>query len=84
MCVCDLDVMIFHAGTAISSNDELVTAGGRVLAITATGETLDAALEKAYETMSLCSFDKMRFRSDIGKKQRQTQRYHILGQLLMH
>ena len=43
------DVAIFHAGTTLASDGRVVTDGGRVLAVTATGDTLPAALDRAYE-----------------------------------
>jgi phosphoribosylamine--glycine ligase len=61
------DVVIFHAGTALKYG-QVITAGGRVLNVTATAETLDAALEKAYAAVKLISFEGMQYRSDIGKR----------------
>ncbi|MBA3770798.1 MAG: phosphoribosylamine--glycine ligase, partial [Blastocatellia bacterium] len=60
-------VKIFHAGTARGKSGELITAGGRVLGVTATCENLDAALLAAYEAAAKISFDGMQFRRDIGK-----------------
>ena len=56
----------FHAGTA-RKDGGMVTAGGRVLGITARGATLDDALAKAYEGVRCVSFDGMHYRTDIGK-----------------
>ncbi|MBI2889054.1 MAG: phosphoribosylamine--glycine ligase [Candidatus Liptonbacteria bacterium] len=61
------DVIVFHAGTKVESN-KLVTSGGRVLGVTATGETLEAALKKAYEAAAKIHFDGMYYRKDIGAK----------------
>ncbi len=61
------DVNIFHAGTAKNAENEFVTAGGRVLGVTATGENLDEALRKAYRAVSEISWNGMQFRRDIGK-----------------
>lgn len=61
------DIVVFHAGTAIKDG-QLVTAGGRVLNVTATGATLDEALEKAYAAVKLIHFDGMHYRSDIGRR----------------
>ena len=58
--------LFFHAGTRLM-NDSLVTSGGRVLGVTATGDTLGAALEKAYEGIKHVSFDDMHYRKDIGR-----------------
>ena len=61
------DVVVFHAGTW-NSPAGIITAGGRVLSITATGGTLESAREKAYEAVSSISFWDMHFRRDIGLK----------------
>ncbi len=61
------DCIIYHAGTALKDG-ELVTSGGRVLGVTATGKTLKSAIDKAYEGMESVHFDGMFFRHDIGKK----------------
>lgn len=59
------DILVFHAGTIVQNN-ELVTNGGRVLAIGAVGATLDEALARAYEGVDRVWFDNMHYRSDIG------------------
>lgn len=61
------NVTIFHAGTAKDSDGNFITAGGRVLGVTATAESLEKSLEKAYEAVKLISFEGMQFRRDIGK-----------------
>ena len=61
------DVNIFHAGTSKNAENKFITAGGRVLGVTATGENLENALEKAYRAVSEISWDGMQFRRDIGK-----------------
>ncbi len=61
------DIVIFHAGTAMK-NGKLVTNGGRVLGVSATGKSLKEALDKAYEVISKISFEGMQYRKDIGKK----------------
>lgn len=61
------DVMVFHAGTA-QKGDAVVTHGGRVLGVTALGETIAAAKAKAYEAAALISFDKAYYRRDIADK----------------
>lgn len=58
--------VIFHAGTATSANGEVVTAGGRVLAVTAAAATLDDALRYAYTALGQIQFQGMQFRRDIG------------------
>jgi phosphoribosylamine--glycine ligase len=57
---------IFHAGTA-RSNGQIVTSGGRVLAVSAVGADLDAALKTAYVAIGQIHFDGMHFRTDIGR-----------------
>ncbi len=61
------DVCVFHAGTARRGND-VVTAGGRVLTVVATGPDYRSAIDRAYEAVSLISFDGMQYRHDIGRK----------------
>ncbi len=62
----DDSVIIFHAGTTIK-NDKLITNGGRVLGVSATGDTLKKALQKAYKAIENISFGGMQYRKDIGK-----------------
>ena len=59
------DVQIFHAGTRRES-DKIVTSGGRVLAVTALGETIAAARKRAYEVVSQINFDGCHYRRDIA------------------
>jgi phosphoribosylamine---glycine ligase len=59
------DVVVFHSGTAIKDN-QIVTAGGRVLAVSAAAPDLQAALNKAYVQLAKISFEGMQFRRDIG------------------
>ena len=61
------DIVVFHAGTA-TQDGQLVTAGGRVLNVTATGSTLDEALNKAYAAIKLIRFKGMHYRTDIGRR----------------
>jgi phosphoribosylamine--glycine ligase len=58
---------VFHAGTKLDEN-ALVTSGGRVLGVTASGATLHLALSEAYEDVSKIHFHGMHYRKDIGKK----------------
>ncbi len=62
------DVVVFHAGTANNPKGEVVTAGGRVLAVTALGENLRAAYDKAYAATSQIHFEGGFFRRDIGRR----------------
>lgn len=61
------NITVFHAGTKQSGGD-IVTAGGRVLGVTATGGTLDDAIKQAYEGVSRISFAHAHYRKDIGVK----------------
>jgi phosphoribosylamine--glycine ligase len=58
-------VQVFHAGTKIADN-EVVTAGGRVLAVTGLGSTIAAARDRAYEAASRIHFDGCHYRRDIA------------------
>ena len=60
------NIVVFHAGTKIENN-KLVTNGGRVLGISAVGNTLKEALKKAYKAIEKISFDGMYYRKDIGQ-----------------
>ncbi len=60
-------VVVFHSGTARRGN-QLVTSGGRVLGVTATGGDLREALTRAYEAMSRIHFDGIYFRRDIAHR----------------
>ncbi len=64
----DSDIVVFHAGTKIDENKNLITNGGRVLGISAVGNTLEEALEKAYKAVGKISFEGMQYRKDIGRK----------------
>jgi phosphoribosylamine--glycine ligase len=59
------DSIVFHSGTKIEGN-KIVTNGGRVLAITSFGDTLEEALLTSYHTIDKIHFDKMNYRKDIG------------------
>ncbi len=58
---------VYHAGTKLE-NGKFYTAGGRVLGVTATGDSLKSALDGAYKAVGKISFEKAHFRKDIGKK----------------
>jgi phosphoribosylamine--glycine ligase len=57
--------IIFHAGTA-TLDDKVVTNGGRVMAVTSFGDTIEEALEKTYRSIDKIHFDQMNYRKDIG------------------
>lgn len=59
------DTVVFHAGTKISDGN-VVTAGGRVLGVTASGKDIAEAQERAYKAVSLISFTDMQYRKDIA------------------
>lgn len=59
--------VVFHAGTKKTDSGEIVTNGGRVLGVTATGPDLDAAIDGAYAAASHISWTDMHFRRDIGR-----------------
>ncbi len=60
------DVVVFHAGTA-EQGGQVVTAGGRVLSVSARGDLLAAALRRAYQQIDQLHFEGMHFRRDIGQ-----------------
>ncbi len=62
------DSIVFHAGTARTEDGRLVTSGGRVLGVTATADTLDEAIARAYADVDKIHFEKAHFRHDIGIK----------------
>ena len=61
-------VTVFHAGTRVNADGELVTAGGRVLNVVALGSSFEEARERAYEACDLINFEGKQLRNDIGKK----------------
>lgn len=61
------DAKVFHAGTELK-NGQVVTSGGRVLSVTAIGNTLADAQRRAYQAMGHIHFDGMQYRSDIGHR----------------
>lgn len=63
----DQSAVVFHAGTKQNDQGEIVTAGGRVLGVTAVGNDLEDAIQKAYGAAKPISFEQMHFRTDIGK-----------------
>lgn len=60
-------VTVYHAGTKLQGN-ELVTSGGRVLGVTALGDTLENALKKSYDAVEKIHFEGAHYRRDIGKR----------------
>ena len=62
-----LGATVFHAGTKKSDSGEILTAGGRVLGVTAAAPSLEEAIDKAYAAAKPIHFQDMHFRTDIGK-----------------
>lgn len=61
------DVVVFHAGTG-EDDEQIVTTGGRVLGVTGTGDSREAALAAAYGAVDAISFPGMHYRRDIGRR----------------
>ncbi len=61
------NAFVYHAGTKYE-DDKFRTAGGRVLGVTCTALTLQAALDKSYDAVSQITFDGAHYRNDIGKR----------------
>ena len=61
------DVIVFHAGTG-SKDGQLVTNGGRVIGVTAIGDTIKSSIDRAYEAVGKIDFDNAYFRRDIGHR----------------
>ncbi|WP_375238869.1 phosphoribosylamine--glycine ligase [Aurantibacter sp.] len=59
------DSIVFHAGAQLKEN-QIITSGGRVMAITSYGDTHKEAIKKSYQSISKLNFDKMNYRTDIG------------------
>ena len=60
-----MDSIVFHAGTQLDKGN-VVTNGGRVLAVTSYGNDFHEAIKKSYQNIEKLNFDKMYFRKDIG------------------
>lgn len=60
-----VDSIVFHAGTT-AENGKVLTNGGRVMAITSFGGTIEEALKKSYNSIDKISFENMNYRTDIG------------------
>lgn len=62
------DVVVFHAGTAHGDDERIVTSGGRVLGVTAYGDTIAAAQKSAYAATKKISWPEVHYRTDIGNR----------------
>ena len=60
--------VVFHAGTKLDNSGQLVTAGGRVLGVTAKGKTLRDAVNNAYAAVKCISWDGVEYRTDIAHR----------------
>ena len=62
------DVQVFHAGTAVGDDGKIVSSGGRVLGVTAFGDTIAAAQQNAYKATKKISWPDVHYRTDIGDR----------------
>ena len=60
--------LVFHAGTKLDNQNNLVSSGGRVLNVIGHGNTLKDAIDDAYRIVKKINYDNIFFRTDIGKK----------------
>ncbi|MBN1366794.1 MAG: phosphoribosylamine--glycine ligase [Dehalococcoidales bacterium] len=60
------DITVFHAGTKLDASGKVVTSGGRVLVVTASGKSIAEAREKVYNNISLINFEGCHYRKDIA------------------
>jgi phosphoribosylamine---glycine ligase len=61
------EAVVFHAGTRTNEKEEIITNGGRVLAVTAMADSHELALQRTYSSAAMIQFDGMNYRRDIGK-----------------
>jgi len=62
------DLKVFHAGTAVNNNNEVITAGGRVICVTALGNNVTDAQNRAYQGVAMIDWDEAYYRTDIGHR----------------
>ncbi|MBL7124701.1 MAG: phosphoribosylamine--glycine ligase [Dehalococcoidales bacterium] len=62
----DKDIVVFHAGTKVGSEGQVLTDGGRVLTVVATGSTIAEAREKVYNNINRIHFESCHYRKDIA------------------
>jgi phosphoribosylamine--glycine ligase len=62
------NILVFHAGTTLNPNGQVITAGGRVLNVTALGENLRQAYNRVYEVIGQIKFEGNFYRRDIGRR----------------
>ncbi|MEJ2738655.1 MAG: phosphoribosylamine--glycine ligase [Dehalococcoidia bacterium] len=63
------DILVFHAGTKIDRDSQILTDGGRVLTVTSTGKSMAEAREKVYNSIPLIQFDGCHYRKDIAARE---------------
>lgn len=63
----DKDIVVFHAGTKLGESGEILTSGGRVLTVVATGKTIAEARERVYANISRINFEGCHYRRDIAE-----------------
>jgi phosphoribosylamine--glycine ligase len=61
-------ITVYHAGTKLGENGEILTAGGRVLDVTGVASTFEEARSLAYSAVDVIDFEGKQFRTDIGAK----------------
>jgi phosphoribosylamine--glycine ligase len=62
----DSDIKVFHAGTRLGDDGQVLTSGGRVLTVVASGKTLEEARAKVYDNVPRISFEGCYYRKDIA------------------
>ena len=62
------DLIVYHSGTKLDAEGNLLTNGGRVLGVTGLGEDLPQAVQRAYEAIRRIHFPNIYYRRDIGQK----------------
>ncbi|MBN2866115.1 MAG: phosphoribosylamine--glycine ligase [Thiotrichales bacterium] len=62
------DLKVFHAGTALNDKNEVITSGGRVLCVTALGNSVSEAQKRAYEGVKAVNWEQVYYRTDIGHR----------------
>ncbi len=64
----DKDTIVFHGGTRVEANGEIVTTGGRVLAVTSLASSLSEAIDRSYKAVDNIHFEGAYYRSDVGRQ----------------
>jgi phosphoribosylamine--glycine ligase len=62
-------VVVFHAGTRLTADGQVVTSGGRVLTVVAKGRTIAKARDKVYDNISRVHFEGAHYRKDIALRE---------------